>query len=105
MSALRFVAILLGAFRKEAQGIVNLAEVPGGEYADYWFYNHENALRKAQEDAQCALRAEERGAWGIARVWWCRAASRHLARSDAFVLYLMAAEKAANQGQDPPGWS
>ncbi len=101
MSVLRFLLILMGAFREEAHGIVHLKNVPFGEYADYPFYDHDKALCSAQKDAQRALRAEERGSWKLARLWWCRAASRHMIDSDEFILYLMVAEKAANQGEAP----
>ena len=100
MSVLKFLLILMGAFREEAHGIVNLDSVPG-KYADYPFFDHDKALRRAQEDAQRALRAEERGSWKLARLWWCKAATRHLINSDEFVLYLRLAEKAANQGEAP----
>lgn len=102
MSILRFVLILLGAYRKVGYGIVNLNEVPAGEYSDYPLFNRDKALGSAQKDAKRALRAEERGSWKLARLWWCRAASHHLIMSDEFVLYLMLAEKAANQGKDLP---
>ncbi len=101
MSVLRFLLILMGAFRKEVHGIINLDRVPASEYADYPFFDYDKALRSAQEDAQRALRAEERGSWKLARLWWWRAASRHLINSDEFVLYLMLAEKTANQGEAP----
>ena len=99
MSVLRFLLILMGAFRKEVHGIINLDRVPASEYADYPFFDYDKALRSAQEDAQRALRAEERGSWKLARLWWCRAASRHLINSDESILYLMLAEKAATKAK------
>ena len=94
----------MGAYRKARHGIVNLDAAPSGEYSDYPFFDRDKALSCAQKDAERALRAEKQGSWKLARLWWCRAASRHLITSDEFVLYLMLAEKAANQGKDPPGW-
>ena len=104
MSVLRFLLIFLGAYRKVGHGIVNLDEVPAGEYSNYPLFDRDKALSSAQKDAERALRAEEHGSWKLARLWWCRAASRHLIMSDEFVFYLMLAEKAANQGKDPSGW-
>lgn len=99
MSVLRFLLILLGAYRNAGHGIVNLDEVPAG-YSNYLFFDRDKALSSAQKDAERALRAEKRGSWKLARLWWCRAASRHLIMSDGFVFYLVLAGKAATKGKD-----
>ena len=97
MSNLRLIGIYLGLYEKQSLGIVNVDEVPQGSG---FFYNHQAALDKAQKDAQCALRAEDREYWRIASFWWSRAASRFMVNSDEFVLYLKLAKKAANQGKN-----
>ena len=102
MSNLRLIGIYLGLYEKQSMGVVNLDELPQG-YG--FFYNHQVALEKAQKDTQCALRAENREYWRIAKFWWFRAASRFMVNSDEFVLYLMSAKKAANQGEDPQNWN
>lgn len=103
MSVLRFLLILMGVYRKVGHGIVNLDTIRTREYTDYPLFDRDMALRNAQKDAVRASRAEVSGSWRLARLWWCRAASRHLVMSDEFVFYLMLAEKAANHGKDPSG--
>lgn len=103
MSAIRFLLILMGVYRNVGHGIANLDKVPAGEYTDYPVFDRDKALSCAQKDAERAMCAEERGSWILARLWWCRAASRHLIMSNEFVFYLMLAEKAANQGKGPTG--